>query len=85
MPFECVSWSNIFHTNRKIVVKFVAFASRLQLAENGEVVKYVGGVFLVVRQMLISWLQSREQTYLFFTGVGIGSGSTSGKTFCYVA
>ena len=26
--------------------------------------------------MLISWLQSREQTYLFFTGIGIGSGSS---------
>ena len=75
-PFERVSWSNVFHTNRKIVVKFIAFASWLQLAETGEVVEYVGGVSLVVRRMLISWLQSREQTYLFFTGVGIGSGSS---------
>ena len=48
-PFECVSWSNIFHTNRKIVVKFIAFTSQLQLAETGEVVEYVGGVSLVVR------------------------------------
>ena len=57
-PFQAISWSDVFHASHKIGIEFITSVKWFEPGKIGEIVKNVGGVSLMARQMLVSWLQS---------------------------